>query len=146
MTAHTAATGLEAEAGSAIGRDPREMSRPELESLGHGKQPLLRVIRARCLDCCCEQPSEVRKCTATRCANWPYRMGTDPWRAEPSEAQREQARQMAARRAGHAQNPHGGGVSGDDSPPAGRMMPGGSDGAGEDAVAGGGADASPSTA
>lgn len=73
------AAGLETEAGLAIGRDPREMTRAELEALGHGKQPLLKVIRGRCLDCCCEQPTEVRKCTAARCANWPYRMGTDPF-------------------------------------------------------------------
>lgn len=124
MTAHTAATGLETEAGGlAIGRDPREMSRADLESLGHGKQPLLKVIRARCLDCCCEQPSEVRKCTATRCANWPYRMGTDPWRAEPSEARREAGRRLGARRAAAAENPGSGLDARDDSPPPEGMMP-----------------------
>lgn len=104
------AGGLETEAGGlAIGRDPREMSRPELESLGHG-----------------EQPSEVRKCTAVRCANWPYRMGSDPFSDRKGNAASL-----------HQKSPVMPGLS-DDSPPAGRMMPGGSDGAGEDAVAGGG--------
>jgi hypothetical protein len=73
------APGLEIDGRYPIGRDPREMTRVELEALVHGKKPLLRVIRARCLDCCCYQESEVRKCTAVRCANWPYRMATDPF-------------------------------------------------------------------
>lgn len=62
-----------------VGRDPRRMSRDELTELGHDARPLLRVIRARCMDCCSEQESEVRKCTAVKCANWPYRMGTNPF-------------------------------------------------------------------
>ncbi len=61
------------------GRDPREMTRGELESLGHGKSPMLKIIRARCMDCCGEQQSEVRRCPSVKCANWPYRMGTNPW-------------------------------------------------------------------
>jgi hypothetical protein len=39
----------------------------------------LRVIRAKCVDCCAGQPGEVRKCVATTCPLWPYRMGTDPF-------------------------------------------------------------------
>ena len=77
MSAETA--GFEPRGRFTIGRDPRAMTRVELEALGHGKQPLLRVIRRRCLDCCAQQQVEVRNCTAVRCANWPYRMGSDPF-------------------------------------------------------------------
>jgi hypothetical protein len=101
MTA-TSAIGLEKQTGWDVGRDPRRMTRAELELLGHGKKPLLRAIRARCLDCCADQPNEVRLCTAVTCPLWPYRMATDPWRKEPSEAQREQGRRMARKTADHA--------------------------------------------
>jgi hypothetical protein len=40
---------------------------------------LLKIIRAKCLDCCCYQPAEVAKCTAAGCALWPYRMGANPF-------------------------------------------------------------------
>jgi hypothetical protein len=39
----------------------------------------LKVIRQKCLDCCGDQPSEVRNCQSEgTCALWPYRMGTRP--------------------------------------------------------------------
>jgi len=38
----------------------------------------LKAIRAKCLDCCCGQMKEVKECTITRCALWPYRMGRRP--------------------------------------------------------------------
>jgi hypothetical protein len=96
------AVGLEKQNGWDVGRDPREMTRAELELLSHGKKPLLRAIRARCLDCCAGQPNEVRNCTAVHCPLWPYRMSTDPWRKEPSEAQREQGRSLARKTAAGA--------------------------------------------
>jgi len=34
-----------------IGRDPRQMTVPELNALGHEKQPLLQVIRTNCIEC-----------------------------------------------------------------------------------------------
>ena len=34
-----------------------------------------KAIREKCLDCCCWQREEVRKCTAIHCPLWPYRMG-----------------------------------------------------------------------
>ena len=94
--------GLEKQNGWDVGRDPREMTRAELELLGHGKKPLLRAIRARCLDCCADQPNEVRLCTVVHCPLWAYRMSTDPWRKEPSEAQREQGRRLAQKTAAAA--------------------------------------------
>ncbi len=41
----------------------------------------LKAIRAKCLDCVCFQPSEVRKCPAKECPLWPFRMGRNPNRA-----------------------------------------------------------------
>lgn len=38
----------------------------------------MKAIRQKCLQCCCEQPKEVRLCTVERCALWPYRMGHRP--------------------------------------------------------------------
>lgn len=38
----------------------------------------IKAIRAKCLNCCCFQPAEVRKCTAKDCPLWPYRMGHRP--------------------------------------------------------------------
>jgi hypothetical protein len=38
----------------------------------------LKAIRAKCLDCCAEQPSEVRLCPSENCPLWPYRMGHNP--------------------------------------------------------------------
>ncbi len=35
----------------------------------------LKAIRAKCLDCSCYQPREVKECRVTSCALWPYRMG-----------------------------------------------------------------------
>ena len=45
------------------------------------KAAILQALRAKCLDCSCHQPGEVRSCPVTTCALWPYRFGRDP---EPS--------------------------------------------------------------
>ena len=47
------------------------------------KAGILNAIRAKCMDCSCFQPSEIRNCLVTRCELWPYRMGRDP---EPGQA------------------------------------------------------------
>ena len=36
-----------------------------------------KAIRLKCLDCTCGQQAEVRKCTATHCSLWRYRMGKE---------------------------------------------------------------------
>ena len=41
------------------------------------KSPL-KAIRAKCLDCMCDQPMEVRLCPCTDCPLYPYRMGHNP--------------------------------------------------------------------
>lgn len=61
-----------------VGRDPRNMEVSELNALGHEKAPILSVIRAKCLDCA-QSLAEVRRCTAVKCALWPYRMNHNPF-------------------------------------------------------------------
>jgi len=91
-----AVSGLEAATdGGDVGRDPRTMSHDELRALGHQPMSPMKAIRTRCLDCCADQPGEVRKCTAVTCPSWPFRMGKNPWRAKPSEARQEAARRLA---------------------------------------------------
>lgn len=68
-----------------IGRDPRTMRLDEIEALGHKRMSPLKAIRLRCLDCCNEQPSEVRKCTAVTCPLWPFRMSKNPWYGSGSD-------------------------------------------------------------
>ena len=34
-----------------------------------------KAIRAKCLDCCCGNSAEVRRCPVEKCALWPFRMG-----------------------------------------------------------------------
>jgi len=41
----------------------------------------LQAIRAKCLDCTCNQPKEIRLCPITECSLWPFRMGKSPKRA-----------------------------------------------------------------
>ena len=41
----------------------------------------LKAIRAKCLDCMCDQPKEVRLCPSTDCPLYPFRMGKNPNRA-----------------------------------------------------------------
>lgn len=36
-----------------------------------------KAIRLKCLDCCCGQAAEVRKCPAESCPLWRYRMGRE---------------------------------------------------------------------
>lgn len=38
----------------------------------------IKAIRAKCLDCCCQQQIEVRLCPCIDCSLWPYRMGKRP--------------------------------------------------------------------
>ena len=64
--------------GHLIGRDPRDLTAEQLIAAG-AEPAILKAVRAKCLDCCCEQPTEVRKCTAVDCALWPYRLGRNPF-------------------------------------------------------------------
>jgi hypothetical protein len=65
--------------GSTEGRDPRLLTPAELAVAGHIPQPILRVIRFKCLDCCGGSRTEVSASTAVSCALWPYRLGANPF-------------------------------------------------------------------
>ena len=65
--------------GETEGRDPRSLDPGAMAAAGHVPQPLLKVIREKCRDCCCGQAGEVRKCTAVACPLWPYRNGQNPF-------------------------------------------------------------------
>jgi hypothetical protein len=93
------------ESGYFVGRDPRAMSQDELRDIGHEAMSATAAIRAKCLDCCAGSAHEVRLCAAIACPSWPWRMGTNPWRAPPSEERREQGRRLAAKRAGKFSDP-----------------------------------------
>lgn len=58
-------------------------------SIGHGKRPLLKIIRDKCLDCCCQLRSEVRNCIIPQCPLWPYRMGTNPFRISKAVTEKQ---------------------------------------------------------
>lgn len=58
---------------------------------GHTKKPLLKIIRAKCLDSCAGQPSEVRLCQITDCPLWPYRMGKNPFHRRSMTDEQKQA-------------------------------------------------------
>lgn len=51
----------------------------------------VKAIRAKCLDCVCNQPKEVQLCPSEDCPLHPFRMGKNPYRAkrEYTEEQRE---------------------------------------------------------
>ena len=38
----------------------------------------LKAIRAKCLDCCCGNPNEVRLCPVRDCTLYPFRDGHNP--------------------------------------------------------------------
>jgi hypothetical protein len=63
-----------------VGRDPRKMTEAELKALGHEGMPLLKVIRAKCLDCANGSEAEVRRCGIVDCPLWCYRMNKNPFR------------------------------------------------------------------
>lgn len=50
----------------------------------------LKAIRAKCLDCCCDQTTEVKLCPASTCPLHPFRFGKNPFRKrELTDEQRE---------------------------------------------------------
>jgi hypothetical protein len=63
--------------GSTEGRDPRKLLKSVLEQ-AFLRRPVLKSIRAKCLDCCGYQVGEIAKCTSIGCPLWILRMGTNP--------------------------------------------------------------------
>ncbi len=84
-----------ADEGELIGRRPSDVP-TEFLSLNFRAQNPLKAIRDKCLDCCCANAAEVRKCVATDCALWPFRMGTNPFRKK-RELSPQQKREMTER-------------------------------------------------
>ena len=68
----------EADEGHLIGRGPREISAEKFRSHLPGAVVGLKVIRAKCMECCNENATEVRKCTCVSCPLWHLRMGSQP--------------------------------------------------------------------
>lgn len=53
------------------------------------KSELLKLVRAKCLDCCCDQPGEVALCPIERCPLYTVRLGKDPNPRKLSDAELE---------------------------------------------------------
>lgn len=84
-----------ADEGELVGKIPSEVP-SKILSLKFRAQNPLKAIREKCLDCCCGNAAEVRKCVAVDCALWPYRMGRNPFRKK-RELSPQQKREMAER-------------------------------------------------
>lgn len=52
------------------------------ERLTRGK-----AIRLKCLDCCCGNSAEVRRCASIKCPLWRYRMGREECAENRADAQ-----------------------------------------------------------
>ncbi len=67
-----------------------------------------KVIRQKCLDCCCGSRTEVDQCTVKDCPLFDWRLGTNPYRRKRqlSDEQRQAAkvRLQYARKNTHAEN------------------------------------------
>ena len=59
----------------------------------------VKVIRLKCLDCCCGSSDEVKVCPCEDCPLWPFRFGKNPYRrkTEMTEEQKEAKRQALAK-------------------------------------------------
>ena len=42
------------------------------------KRAIMNAIKAKCLDCSCDDRNEVKMCNVEDCPIWPYRLGKDP--------------------------------------------------------------------
>lgn len=63
------------------GLRPADVAADVLIRCGHEPIPVLSVIRRKCLDCSGDSASEVARCSSIDCALWPFRMGSNPFRA-----------------------------------------------------------------
>jgi hypothetical protein len=85
----------ETDGGELIGKRPEDVPSEILSRYYRAKNPL-KALRGRCLDCCCDNAAEVRKCVSVDCPSWPFRMGTNPFRKK-RELSPEQKAAMAKR-------------------------------------------------
>ena len=50
-------------------------TKAELQAMGFEPTPVLRAIRAKCLDCSGGSHAEVAECLVKKCALYPFRLG-----------------------------------------------------------------------
>jgi|SRR5579872_5801762 len=67
-----------ADGGELIGRDPRRLTPADFAAAGITLRRPMKAVRAKCVDCCSGNESEVRKCVSRSCPLWPMRMGSLP--------------------------------------------------------------------
>src|SRR5262249_46684144 len=73
--------------------------------MGLEPAPVLKAIRAKCLDCSGGSHAEIADCLVKSCALYPFRMGKNPWRAQASEAQRAARRRTGQKAAARLRKP-----------------------------------------
>lgn len=67
-------------------------TKADLQGMGFAPMPVLRAVRAKCLDCSGGSPAEVAGCLVKTCPLYPFRLGRNPWRPDASPAQRAASR------------------------------------------------------
>ena len=87
-------SGDKIDGGELVGVRPSDVPL-EILSLKFRAQNPLRAVRAKCLDCCCGNTAEVRKCVATDCPLWPLRLGSNPFRKKSVLSEGEKQRRAA---------------------------------------------------
>ena len=55
----------------------------------------VKVIREKCLDCCCGTAKEVKLCTVEECPLHPFRFGRNPYRSRRDMTPEEKKKQIA---------------------------------------------------
>ena len=88
MTPDNPGLELDPTEGEIVGRNPKGMTLDDFAALGHAPQPVLRMVRAKCVDCSGGKLGEVRRCVSTGCPLWPLRMGSNPFHGSASQAEK----------------------------------------------------------
>lgn len=70
------------------GINPFDLTEEQLKKIGHNRIPPMKAIRLKCLDCCCGNAAEVRRCSILDCPLWPFRLGRNRWRSPISDERR----------------------------------------------------------
>lgn len=55
----------------------------------------VKVIREKCLDCCCGNAKEVKLCTVEECPLHPFRFGRNPYRSRREMTSEEKKKHIA---------------------------------------------------
>jgi hypothetical protein len=90
MKANTALVWDDA-AESIVGRNPTEMSEEDFAAAGVATLPPMKAIRAKCVDCSAGNVAEVRRCVVIKCALWPFRLGSNPFREKRVMSEEQKA-------------------------------------------------------